>query len=107
MSDLEMTKLCAEAMGFPVDEQTTATISYRDKGHIWIGQSIPGYAYERFELAVWGHAQAGEWKFHAECNYTGGAEDTLGLGHGDTHNRAIVECVAMMQASKTPAPPLP
>jgi len=125
MTDLEMTKLCAQAMELQnilsqrteifgnIKKYTTETLDQSD----CITYEANGCApliydplhndaqamalVKKFELAVWGHAHvAGEWKFHAECNYTGGGEDTLGLGHGLTHNYAIVECVAKMQAAK-------
>ena len=116
MTDLEITRLCAEAMGTPmqlVEPQflwPTGVMLAPAKGEFLVSydplnNDAQAFALvKKFDLAVWGHAHAaGNWKYHVECNYTGGREDTLGLGHGDTHNRAICECVAkMMLANKQP-----
>lgn len=100
MTDLEMTKLCAQAMGLPIDEQTTATISYRDKWHISIGQSIPGSAYgplhddaqamalvKKFEISI-RKIDPDRWDAWIPLLPADGSNADL--------NRAIVECVAKM-----------
>ena len=107
MTDLEITRLCAEAMDLCEDERTTHTISYREEGHIWIRHEADpiGYRYSPLHddaqaMALvkkfcpsMGHGSVPEeWHVHLrEPDVWGNSEDL---------NRAICECVAKMQAAK-------
>ena len=103
MTDLEMTKLCAEAVGLNamiVGEEVKLTLPpLRGYVHTYdpLHDDTQAMALLRkFTLAVWGaDYAAGEWKWHAESQVPD--ESPHELGHGDTPNRAIVECVARMQ----------
>jgi len=114
MTDLEMTRLCAEAMGYV---SCIGGVQPRGEQRELYWRTPRGemakYAYDplhddaqamalvkKFDLSVWGHSYAaGDWKFHAEYAPFSDGKDSI-LGHGITHNRAIVECVAKMQAAK-------
>lgn len=111
LTDLQLTKLCAEAMGY-METQLIKTGAYnnfrfevRTQGKGWqlydpLHDSAQAFALiERFGLSVWGHGYvAGDWKYHAEWGHP---DDYHALGHGFTHNEAIVRCIAQMQVDRT------
>jgi hypothetical protein len=92
MTDLEMTKLCAEAMGTPpwvVGDQ------YPDSEWFWpLRHDAQAMALvKRFRLDIW-------WPFNAEGGWRCAVGGKRPAENADL-NRAIVECVASM--SKTPS----
>lgn len=120
MTDLEMTKLCAEAMDIDVVEHDGVEYTDGSRGEPkMVTRNSANYAYigdcsiydpihddaqamalmRRFALAVWGaDYAAGSWKWRAESQIPDDKKHEL--GHGVTPNRAIVECVAKMQKAK-------
>jgi hypothetical protein len=104
MNELEMTKLCAEAMGLyagPDAEEFIFPRWRRITEYDPLHDDAQAMALLRaFSLALWGSDQSmGEWKWHAEVQHWG--DDELPpIGHGVNPNRAIVECVAKMQKAK-------
>jgi len=105
MTDLELTRRCAEAMGLSIQEIRDSAREYRNPGaSLFI---TDGDEYDPLH----DDAQAMElvrafklWisplhsgKTRVETNEGGNLTD------GSTINRAIVECVAKMQAAKTSA----
>ena len=100
MTDLEITKACAEAMEFEVILHrkryfTTALVPYEPLHDATESMAL----LRKHGLALWGsdHA-AGEWKWHAEPQSP--FIEKHPIGHGDSPNRAICECVAKMQKAK-------
>ena len=99
MTDLEITRLCAEAMDFGA-ELSHGVFAIYEKApggkmiqHIFNPLQDDAQAMalmKRFSLSVWGNKNsAGEWRYHAEFGH-----EPTALGHGDTYNRAICDCVA-------------
>jgi hypothetical protein len=92
MTDLEMTKLCAEAMGI------VQSMHVNEDG-LWTYYPLHDDA----------QAMALVKKFHLECYWNGSVWGVLDGPSGCAHelrgdlNRAIVECVAKMQAAKEAA----
>jgi hypothetical protein len=113
MSDIEMTKLCAEAMGLEIgitpspDEYVTAeTLS----GMVWINNRFGVGVYDPLEEDE--QAMALAKRFMMKLDFFAGAAsmpnfsstDDPGIAFSDeSMNRAIVECVAKMQAAKVAA----
>lgn len=114
MTDLEITKLCAEAMGW---NSPGSPIAVRNNEVFFCPGSSVEFRFEplhndaqamalvrRCSLALWGSdIAAGEWKWHAEQQFFGDDAKPI-IGHGNTPNRAICECVANMQISKCSKP---
>lgn len=115
MTDLEITRLCAEAMGIHLshalaEECLGASWAFKkwpdpdDNGGIYIYDPLHDDAQamalvKKFGLSVWGGDYvAGSWKWHAEPGLQG--DDVQFIGHGETANIAICECVAKMQEAK-------
>ncbi len=106
MTDLEMTKLCAEAMGL----SSLVAIPHAESTHM--AHSPPQYSYNPL------HDDAQAMALVRKCKLTviyNGPDcfaewsvgpDGMNSSHfdsdGDDLSRAIVECVAEMQASKAP-----
>jgi hypothetical protein len=109
MTDLEMTKLCAEAMGYTVTQDPLG-LTRSPQVEVWIGNGFFGPLHDdaqamalvkKFELRTdRDFEEGGEgivWTVsHHLCMKYGGISsfDNLDL------NRAIVECVAKMQAGR-------
>lgn len=108
-NDLEMTRLCAEAMGWKVKGPATQWVSWKshkcavcasnDKGgdHIWDPLHDDAQAMalvKKFKLTIGFDIVSNQWTAISEH---GQAYD----GDSCSINRAIVECVAKMQAAKT------
>lgn len=97
MTDLEITKLCAEAMRFGVD--------HTDGGMVWAYEGQPHYDLPRFAydpLHNDAQAMALVKKFCLQINWRGvwpavGSWEPI---HGPDLNRAICEYVAKMQSAK-------
>ena len=112
MTDLEITRLCAEAMDLCEDEQTTRTISYREEGHIWIRHEADAIGKMYHPLHDDAQAMALVKKFHIQLDKTlrtpddpygqwiASKTDKWVSEPTDDLNRAICECVAKMQAAK-------
>ena len=110
MTDLEMTRLCAEAMELPIGE-----VAYPDD-KIWIscGKDRQGislfYIYAPLSDDV--QAMVLVKRFRVHCQYGWdhwGAQPAVAGAistQNDDLNRAIVECVAKMQQAKTIAAPI-
>ena len=88
MTNLEMTKLCAKAMGFAVDGSAGILLPWRafDPLHD-DAQSMA--LVKKFRLCVDGADKSGEWSAREWASGTFALDADL--------NRAIVECVAKMQ----------
>ena len=111
MTDLEITRLCAEAMDLCEDEQTTRSISYREEGHIWVRHEADpiGYMYhplhddaqamalvKKFGLQILPPEPASAGRWVVSYGELGKCGDNTNL------NRAICECVVKMQQAKKP-----
>ena len=91
MTDLEMTRLCAEAMGMESSHVSDEHLLARDD------PMLKFYRYDPLHDDA--QAMALVKKFPMETTkqlYAAG----LTLGRGNTANKVIVECVAKMQAAK-------
>lgn len=105
MTDLEMTKLCAEAMGLDWEAEQKR-MADRD------GKWLNGYETPRYDpLTNDAQAMALAKRFMMEVDFFAGAASikkpgASGWGYiafsDDSINRAIVECVSKMQAEKQP-----
>lgn len=119
-SDLEMTRLAAEAMGY--DVKVSGDVVWcaqpfvaEDHPDAWF-INAPRTVYSWFAfapltddaqcfalvkhigMAVWGsNRSANDWKWHAQPTHAEGSDY---LGNGVTANRAVVESVAQMQSAK-------
>ena len=109
LSDLEIVRLCAEAMDLCEDEQTTRSISYREEGHIWIRHEADaiGKMYhplhddaqamalvKKLELSISGPPPSGLWDVytrHSGAQVSACNADLL---------RAICECATRVQMGK-------
>lgn len=99
MTDLEMTKLCAQAMGlaFAAYPETGQVIAVKSRVEQWLYNPLNDDA----------HAMALVKKFRLYIEHGTGldrwtADNGLGVeGESEDLNRAIVECVAKMQKEKT------
>ena len=102
MDDLEITKLCAEAMGFKVerDMQTCCHCSSDD------GRAV--FFYDPLHDDAQAMALVKEFKIGIDCGRDGGDMSAASLvvngvmyvRHAEDLNRAICECVAKMQQEK-------
>ena len=109
MTDLEITRWCAEAMDFPEDESATRIILYREEGHIWTRHEADAIGKMYHPLHDDAQAMALVKNFQLSVGYNEGwaarRDDWKGLVAGSFHspdlNRAICECVAKMQNAKT------
>lgn len=113
MTDIEMTKLAAEAMGFKpeFDSENTAVYCNRHTGRGFQGKEARygGFRYDplhddaqcfglvkRFELRLWKDPYMDGSPLWAACRY--GAKSELEIYRDTDINRAIVVCVAKMQS---------
>ena len=118
MTDLEITKLCAEAAILqrdqPIESHGQLFLCYHP-----IDERVPRYhlydplhddaqamaLVKKFGLALWGNdGTASEWKWHAEEQIFPDHRPPI-IGHGQTANRAICGCVAKMMKAKNEAEP--
>ena len=104
MTDLEMTKLCAKAMGytdiseieFPNDPRRYVSAMDQKRGLLWNPLQYDAQAMalvKKFELEI-GWMATGR----ASVNFPN--EEGPNWIEADTLNRAICECVAQMQQNK-------
>lgn len=113
MTDLEMTKLCAEAMGWHTAGLASKVVSYAVSEHAIIagndrgGESVYDpltddaqamQLVERFDISL--HRSSFD-VWHCRIYDKRPFTAPLGLGEADDLNRAIVECVANMQVALT------
>lgn len=110
MTDLEMTKLCAEAMSFQYNEWSHLTPSKTGSGiAAWIGDDDPRINYDplhddaqtmvlvkKFALSLAWYDSENMNVWSASSNFRPNTERFL----NPNLNRAIVECVANMQKAK-------
>jgi hypothetical protein len=115
MTDLEMTKLCAEAMGYEIVREpkyagysTVRADVALPEGHVTVLK--PGVANERGYMPLHDDAQAmalvKRFQLHVQTDYAGkwmaqtscATELVVVIRDADDLNRAIVECVAMLAA---------
>mgnify|MGYP001580823636 CR=1 FL=1 len=113
MTDLEITKLCAEAMGytditeieFPNDpKRYVAALDSHGRGLLFNpfedDAQVMGMV-KRFGLALWGNDHGTQaWKWHAEEQLFPD-DQRPAIGHGETANRAVCECVAEIQQANS------
>ena len=97
MTDLEITRLCAEAMGLPFDGEAmngTAVWAHSEprNGHEYIYTPLTkdAQAMALVKKCVLGLAWSGYWSVYEQGNGAIGSHIDL--------NRAICECVAKMQS---------
>ena len=107
MTDLEITRLCAEAMDFPEDESATHAISYRQEGHIWIRHEADAIGRMYHPLHDDAQAMALVKKMEIDITYFRGSMIYRASHYpsgtkvlGATLNMSVCECVAKMQAQK-------
>jgi hypothetical protein len=106
MTDLEITRLCAEAMDLPEDYSVTKTIGYREEGHIWTRHEADaiGSMYHPLHDDAQAMALVKRMELYIAPDPNGwdvGPENTKGDAVINTDlNRAICECVARMQLAK-------
>ena len=104
MTDLELTKRCAEAMGIGVEESHGVLAAYaKHDQHLVMEVYDPLHddaqvmaLVKKFELAV-------AWSWAHRISVQPKPEDDEPIKHHCTHtdlNRAIVECVSRMQKAK-------
>ena len=104
MTDLELTKLCAEAMG--IDPEDVCRQEWSSRRYDPLHDDAQAMALvKKFGLALWGNdGTASEWKWHAEEQIFPDHRPPI-IGHGQTANRAICGCVAKMMKAKNEAEP--
>ena len=103
MTDLEMTKLCAEAMGLggkEVNNQWRLVMMMPLESYVVLYDPLHDDAQamalvEKFELWIDKHIAGDIWNAHVIAD-TGPTH----MGESENLNRAIVECVAKMQKEK-------
>lgn len=112
MNDLEMTRLCAEAMGFNPIEDGSGGIGINHKLEPAVGEYTNAWEdydpihddaqamalVKRFRLDIYSfYADDDDGKRWASCTEDGNVHNEIG---NINLNRAIVECVATMQSKK-------
>ena len=115
MTDLEMTKLCAEAMGYTPSVEygwpQGASINYYDEHnehhYYWrplIDDAQAMALVKKFRLTVYWHEADPQGWLVSVPSVSVPADEYMGYGTGDKNvNAAIVRCVAKMQKAKEAA----
>lgn len=103
MTDLEITKRCAEKMELYGNEIDGWPIGHTP----WDPLNDDAQAasmVKRFSLVAWGNDRkelSNDHNWHCQPSFADGSEN---LAHGVTWNRAICECVASLQSVTAPPP---
>lgn len=122
MTDLELTRKCAEAMGLEIDYSTTGGGGERNTGFDMLGRAVidwhNGITFDplhddaqamalakRFELHIFCGTVAQEKAWHVEkLELKVDTVDDRCRAYGPDLNRAIVECVAKIRTGTADTP---